>query len=278
MPKKLVFLLILLTTLASLDARADVQNVDFREFVNQGSDLARKGDWNRSELNYLKAVESPFPEQRVLAYEGLAGLYSKLKLSKKVESIKKKLKYEKDFIEKLVPTDPSFYINYTARKGDTYASIAAREGVSLEWLKRANQNKTLIEGKTILLPFLRYSIYVNKKNLTMEWRRGDEILKIYPVAIGKKETATPEGEFTIVSKVKNPVWYYLKVQIPPDSPKNMLGPRWLGLNVKGYGIHGTRNSRSIGNAVSHGCVRMLNRDVQELFEWIPVGTQVTIKN
>lgn len=57
-----------------------------------------------------------------------------------------------------------------------------------------------------------------------------------------------------------------------------FGPRWLGLNVSWgtYGIHGTNKPHSIGQHRSHGCIRMLNKDVIELFEIIPVGTKVTI--
>jgi lipoprotein-anchoring transpeptidase ErfK/SrfK len=88
---------------------------------------------------------------------------------------------------------------------------------------------------------------------------------------------TPEGKFTIVNKVEDPIWYKLDKQYPPGSPKNLLGTRWMGLNQKGYGIHGTRNPKSIGMALSHGCIRMHNRDVEELFAWIPIGTKVIIK-
>ena len=89
---------------------------------------------------------------------------------------------------------------------------------------------------------------------------------------------TPEGKFKVTTKVPHPVWYHEKKQIPPDSPENLLGTRWLGLDKKGYGIHGTRNPESINEAASHGCVRMYNHDVEELFEWIPVGTPVSIRS
>lgn len=278
MLKKLSFFLIGLMLLGPFYGHAEVQSIDFMELVNQGADLAHKGQWNQSETLFLKAAQSPVPDQRVLAYAGLAQLYGKLKLTKKAENAKKQLRYEKAFIEKLVPNDPSFYTNYKVQKGETYAIIAAREGISLEWFKRANQRKKLIEGDTVLLPAVKYSIVVNKTTKFLEWRRGEEILKIYPVAVGKKTSETPEGEYTVTSRVRNPVWYYLKLQFPPGDPKNLLGTRWLGLNVKGYGIHGTKNPASIGSAASHGCVRMFNKDVEELFEWIPIGTKVTIKS
>lgn len=250
----------------------------FSEFVSQGSELARKGEWNLSERTYMKAVQSPEAIDRAQAYEGLAALYGKLKMPKKTAKAKKLLSDEKKFMAKLLPEDESYYEIYTLAEGDTYAKIASRRKISLEWLKRANDHKRLITGKTIRVPKLSYSLVVNRNLKTLEWRRGDEVIKVYPVAVGKKESETPAGDFEIATKVKNPIWYHLKVQIPPESPKNLLGPRWLGLNVKGYGIHGTRNPRSINYAVSHGCVRMYNRDVQELFEWMSVGTKVTIRD
>ncbi|MVP02300.1 L,D-transpeptidase family protein [Paenibacillus lutrae] len=88
--------------------------------------------------------------------------------------------------------------------------------------------------------------------------------KTYPVAVGELETPTPVGEYKIVYKGKD--W------------GASFGPRWLGLNVPwgAYGIHGTNKPHSIGQHLSHGCIRMRNRDVEELFEMIPVGTKVVI--
>ena len=63
--------------------------------------------------------------------------------------------------------------------------------------------------------------------------------------------------------------------IPPGKA-NPLGTRWIGLSRKGYGIHGTNNPRSIGRRASHGCIRMRNRDVEELFEMVAVGDRVEI--
>jgi hypothetical protein len=62
----------------------------------------------------------------------------------------------------------------------------------------------------------------------------------------------------------------------PPGKSNPLGPRWIGLSRKGYGIHGASNPRSIGRAVSHGCIRMHNSDVKELFELVAVGDPVEL--
>ncbi|MBM6996647.1 L,D-transpeptidase family protein [Paenibacillus sp. DXFW5] len=88
--------------------------------------------------------------------------------------------------------------------------------------------------------------------------------KTYPVAVGNPSTPTPVGEYLVTYKGKD--W----------GPS--FGPRWLGLNVPWgfYGIHGTNRPDSIGRHKSHGCIRMRNHDVMELFDLIPLGTKVTI--
>lgn len=102
------------------------------------------------------------------------------------------------------------------------------------------------------------------------------ILRIYDVAIGAPSTPTPAGTFRVVTRVENPAWYQPGKVVPPG-PKNPLGPRWIGLDRKGYGIHGTNSPRSIGGAKSHGCIRMRNADVAELFEWVTVGDVVELR-
>jgi lipoprotein-anchoring transpeptidase ErfK/SrfK len=66
--------------------------------------------------------------------------------------------------------------------------------------------------------------------------------------------------------------------VVPPGPSNPLGTRWLGLSVKGFGIHGTNVPQSIGKNASHGCIRMRNSDVEELFELVQVGDAVEIYN
>lgn len=100
-------------------------------------------------------------------------------------------------------------------------------------------------------------------------------VKIYPVAVGATATPSPEGSFTVIERVAHPTWYGPHKVVPPGK-KNPLGPRWIGLSRKGYGIHGTSNPRSIGQAASHGCIRMKNADVEELFGLVAVGDGVEL--
>ncbi|MGI5839103.1 MAG: L,D-transpeptidase family protein [bacterium] len=86
----------------------------------------------------------------------------------------------------------------------------------------------------------------------------------YPIAIGKSNTPSPLGEWKITGKI--------------SGLGGAFGTRWLGLNVPWgtYGIHGTNMPWSIGRQASAGCIRMNNRDVEQLFAMVEVGTPVRI--
>jgi lipoprotein-anchoring transpeptidase ErfK/SrfK len=77
------------------------------------------------------------------------------------------------------------------------------------------------------------------------------VLAYFPVAVGAEVSPSPTGEFEIVSRLENPTYYHRGVVIAAGRG-NPVGTRWMGLNVKGYGIHGTNDPRSIGHATSHG--------------------------
>ncbi|HRX22041.1 MAG TPA: peptidoglycan-binding protein [Syntrophomonadaceae bacterium] len=106
------------------------------------------------------------------------------------------------------------------------------------------------------------SIDVTKRRLTFS-QNGDAP-RSYKIGVGKKSTPTPLGNWSVVQKATN-----------PGGP---FGARWMRLSIPwgGYGIHGTNNPKSIGKAYSHGCIRMYNEDVIELYDMTPIGTSVNI--
>jgi lipoprotein-anchoring transpeptidase ErfK/SrfK len=104
---------------------------------------------------------------------------------------------------------------------------------------------------------------------------GDHVIKLYDIAVGKPSTPSPAGEFQIVNHIANPTWYGPGKVVGPGAG-NPVGTRWMGLSAAGYGIHGTNAPGSIGKAASHGCIRMRNRDVEELFELVGVGVTVEL--
>jgi lipoprotein-anchoring transpeptidase ErfK/SrfK len=101
-------------------------------------------------------------------------------------------------------------------------------------------------------------------------------LKVYAIAVGADASPSPEGDFKVINRLENPGYYKPGTVIEPGAG-NPLGTRWIGLSQKGYGIHGTNAPGSIGKAASHGCIRMRQRDLEELFKMVRVGDTVTIR-
>jgi lipoprotein-anchoring transpeptidase ErfK/SrfK len=122
-------------------------------------------------------------------------------------------------------------------------------------------------------PARRIVISISDRRLAV--LESGRVLKVFPTAVGAPRTPSPAGSYRIVQRVVNPTWYS-KGKVVPPGKSNPLGTRWIGLSAKGYGIHGTNNPSSIGANVSHGCIRMRNRDVEELFVLVSVGDSVDL--
>jgi lipoprotein-anchoring transpeptidase ErfK/SrfK len=101
------------------------------------------------------------------------------------------------------------------------------------------------------------------------------VVKVYSVAVGAEDSPSPTGSFVIVNRLTDPTYYHKGTVIGPGSA-NPLGNRWIGLNQKGYGIHGTNVQSSIGKAASHGCIRVGRKDLADLFSRVQVGDVVEI--
>jgi lipoprotein-anchoring transpeptidase ErfK/SrfK len=156
--------------------------------------------------------------------------------------------------------------------------------------------RALADGTTsVTLPTKRVAPKVTEDTLgpTLVIRRdvnllyfyeGLKLLKTYPVATAAAGYVTPPGSWIVVNKAENPTWYNpapdtwgadLPLVIPPG-PGNPLGTRALYLNAPGIRIHGTYDVNSIGTHASHGCIRMLMSDVEQLYPQIPLGTHVYV--
>jgi len=171
---------------------------------------------------------------------------------------------------------------YTVQPGDTLSKIAKRYSTTVELIKRANglDSNLIRPGKKLKVQTQAFSIIVDKSQSTLTLISGGEVTKTYIVSTGKNNS-TPVGTFKISNKLIDPVWYSKIVGnaiVPPDSPDNVLGTRWMGITASepGYGIHGTNDPKTIGYQCTQGCVRLRNPDVEELFGIVPVGTEVTI--
>ncbi|MBP9855098.1 MAG: L,D-transpeptidase family protein [Candidatus Omnitrophica bacterium] len=176
-----------------------------------------------------------------------------------------------------VPTPDS--VTHEVVKGDTLGELAKRYGTTIDLIKKSNNlNTNVIRlGQKLRIWTGKFNIFVDKSQNKLILKEGETVVKVYTVSTGK-DSSTPEGTFKITSKLEDPVWFNKGVVVPPESPANVLGSRWLGFDNPGYGIHGTIEPDKMGQQVTAGCVRMLKDDVEELYSLIPLGTEVNIVN
>lgn len=125
-------------------------------------------------------------------------------------------------------------------------------------------------------PAASTGILVNIPARTLYWYSEGELVRSFPVGVGKASTQTPVGSYRVESKAVDPWWLPPSggPAVPPG-PANPLGTRWIGF-WGGYGIHGNNNPNSIGHLVSLGCVRMYTQDVEWLYEQVQIGTPVEV--
>jgi lipoprotein-anchoring transpeptidase ErfK/SrfK len=119
-------------------------------------------------------------------------------------------------------------------------------------------------------------IVISLEDRKLALMEDGKLVKVYDVAVGKPSTPSPRGEFRVANRVQKPTYYH-EGQVIPDGPQNPVGTRWVGLSQRGYGIHGTNAPSSVGKALSHGCIRMRNADIEELFELLRAGDTVVIR-
>lgn len=160
---------------------------------------------------------------------------------------------------------------HTVTAGQTLSQIARDYRTPLSAIISANPGinpNVLYIGQQIVIPgfpnpnTLPYRIEVSVNNRWLRLFKNNVLQKQYPIAVGRMLYDTPVGNFIIINKEPN-----------PGGP---FGTMWMSLSKEHYGIHGTNDPSSIGHAVSHGCIRMHNHDVEELASIVPIGTPVFI--
>ncbi len=168
-------------------------------------------------------------------------------------------------------------IQYEVKAGDSLVKIARIFKTTVELIKKSNNldRDTIIPGRRLKVWAAPFSIVVDKSQNILILKSDEEVIKTYVVSTGTNNS-TPVGTFQIVNKIAHPTWFKAGAIVPPTSPENVLGTRWLGFNLPGYGIHGTTDPASLGKQVTEGCVRMANPDVEELYMLVPEGSEVTI--
>lgn len=188
---------------------------------------------------------------------------------KKVEGLNIKLLFS--------PVITAGTTQYEIQPGDTLDKIARDYKTTVDLIMKSNNltSDKIMPGKKIKVWKAPFSIFVDKSQNILLLKNGEEIIKTYIVSTGK-DNSTPVGNFKITNKLVNPTWFKSGAVIPAGSPENILGSRWLGLDLAGYGIHGTTEPQNLGKQVTQGCVRMSGADVEELYIIIPLGTEVVV--
>jgi L,D-transpeptidase ErfK/SrfK len=131
-------------------------------------------------------------------------------------------------------------------------------------------------GQTASAPRVKRIVLVSIPDRKLAVMEGGNVIARFPVAVGAAASPSPVGQFQIVSRVSKPT-YYRPGTVIPTGNDNPVGTRWIGISQKGYGIHGTNAPRSVGHAASHGCIRLRNRDMEQLFTMLRIGDAVEIR-
>jgi lipoprotein-anchoring transpeptidase ErfK/SrfK len=150
------------------------------------------------------------------------------------------------------------------------ASMAAVLGV-----QAMGQQTAEVQTASVQSTPAKRVIVVSLEDKKLALVEDGQVKRVYNVAVGKPSTPSPTGTFTIARRIKNPTYSHNGKTVLPG-PGNPVGSRWMGLSVKGYGIHGTNEPKSIGKAASHGCIRMAKKDLEEMYEMVSVGDTVEL--
>ena len=174
---------------------------------------------------------------------------------------------------------------------DVQEMLAERFHMDIRYLKKLNGDKKFTVGETItvfnpgtpLNEKITHLVAKKADNILYAYN-GDKLIATYPTTVGSSDTPSPTGSLTIVNRVKNP-WYRAssgegkdkKVFMLPPGPNGPVGVVWMGLSKPSYGIHGSPVPEGISRQASHGCVRLTNWDVLEVYANVDTGTKVDLQ-
>lgn len=180
----------------------------------------------------------------------------------------------------------------------TLGALGRDYGIGLKEIAAANPNNDLWQVQTsdrIIIPALfvlpsgpRQGIVINLSEMRLYYYHPNgKTVDTYPIAIGREGWQTPTTSGVVVNKEENPTWYVpqsileesirnhhpLPPTVPPG-PNNPLGKYALKLSIPNILIHGTQSAHSIGQRSSHGCIRLLDNDIETLFDTVSINTPV----
>jgi lipoprotein-anchoring transpeptidase ErfK/SrfK len=169
-----------------------------------------------------------------------------------------------------------------------WREISASSSVSLS-LNSSVANNGFQEDKflkaegasTDVLAVSETRLIVDLSDRQVYFYKNGDLVANYEVAVGRSGWETPTGEFNVINKQTDPVWQHpFTKEVIAAGSGNPLGSRWIGFWSDGeqqIGFHGTNEEDLIGQAVSHGCIRLRETDIQELFELVRIDTPVLIR-
>ncbi|CAG1769258.1 Putative L,D-transpeptidase YkuD [uncultured bacterium] len=212
----------------------------------------------------------------------LSELFINKKIPEKQKEIKERLdKLNEELIFSPLPSPDATM--YTVQPGDVLARIAKRYNTNYELIMKMNGTvpKRLNIGDQLKILSGKTKILISKSDFTLTLLLNEHYVKQYRIATGRNNK-TPVGTFEVKNKMKEPVWYSPDGGVFPYGHKeNILGTRWIGFkdkpDLRGYGIHGTTQPETIGTESSNGCIRMLNSDVEELYDFVTLDTEIIIQ-
>jgi lipoprotein-anchoring transpeptidase ErfK/SrfK len=140
---------------------------------------------------------------------------------------------------------------------------------------RPNGSIGFIPARQLALSQTSFRLDVDRSRLRLTLWRGCQVAARYPIGLGKTRTPTPVGDFYLISLMKPPAAnsvYGLYAYGLSAYSNAITDWRWGGV----IGLHGTNDPSSIGKRVSHGCIRMRNKDIERLAKMLPLGTPITI--
>jgi L,D-transpeptidase ErfK/SrfK len=163
--------------------------------------------------------------------------------------------------------------------------FASWRGVRLERVDELGGGRVRVDTRRVLPAFDgRDGIVLNYPEAEVFFVEDDDIVAHYPCAVSRAGWKMPLGSSAVENMATDPVWYVPEsiqeemddpIEQMPPGPDNPLGTRWIGF-TRGLGFHGNNNPASIKQYASHGCVRLLEADVQDLYDRVSPGTPVHI--
>ena len=177
-------------------------------------------------------------------------------------------------------------IVHTIVSGDNLDRLARRNNTSVEAIAALNDikdhNRIMLGYDLVILPG-PWKAEIDLANCELFLFRNGNLFMIYKVGVGR-DRLTPKGSFTISDRVVEPTWTVGNEEIPFGDPRNVIGTRWMPLKasgttppVDGIGIHGTSDDSTVGKSSSNGCIRLTNKEVEELYMLLPINAEVIIR-